>query len=350
VLILEPGDHLHIGKARFHAFRKMGKDTLAEEDCHSDLRKKIHSRKDMDEMKLERMINFSVAWDWSFLGWTPEGINREMTTTLERAIRNRKQKEPKQSLAIPKFSVVRSCQRALTVLTAAGHGSGVSNFGFGILTTEKKARERAMDILKGLLPCLECIVKQEHDDLANLKVAGKKAQSKPNSSAKPGGSTIDAYGNGDYICKLCFQEILNSYMHCVGCERLLAKDFNVCVSCHLENKDRQFVIMSSETPAEDSAFNHTGDFPGQSERRNCKRCKKTNIVCAVCGNGRRCCCWCHTEASVEQRMWDADTLSNLVTDTQKVVGENKLEHHNEVAPRLKNAEPLYQEDAESHYI
>jgi hypothetical protein len=32
----------------------------------------------MDEMKLERMINFSIAWDWSFLwAWTPEGINRE---------------------------------------------------------------------------------------------------------------------------------------------------------------------------------------------------------------------------------------------------------------------------------
>jgi hypothetical protein len=55
----------------------------------------------------------------------------------------------------------------------------------------------------------------------------------------------------EYICKLCFQEILNTYTHCFGCEigckKLLDKAFNICVTCHSENKHHQFVIMSAGT-------------------------------------------------------------------------------------------------------
>ncbi len=66
----------------------------------------------------------------------------------------------------------------------------------------------------------------------------------------------------DYNCKLCSQEILNKNMHCFGCKILLIKDFYVCVTCHLENKHHQFMIMSAGAIVADIAFNHTGHIQG----------------------------------------------------------------------------------------
>jgi hypothetical protein len=77
---------------------------LPEDDCHFDLRKQVHSKLQKENVAINDLVNVSLAWDWSFLGETPEGINREMTSTLEFALRNRGFLKPKQSLAIPKLS------------------------------------------------------------------------------------------------------------------------------------------------------------------------------------------------------------------------------------------------------
>jgi hypothetical protein len=69
------------------------------------------------------------------------------------------------------------------------------------------------------------------------------AKRKPNSSIKPAGPVLMPTVM-DYNCKLCSPEILNKIMHCFGCKMFfLAKDFNVCVTCHLENMHGQFMIM-----------------------------------------------------------------------------------------------------------
>ena len=56
------------------------------------------------------------------------------------------------------------------------------------------------------------------------------------SSLKHECCTVDPFGD-DYFCTLCHQELGNTYMHCSGCEALLAKDFNICVQCH-SSKDK----------------------------------------------------------------------------------------------------------------
>jgi hypothetical protein len=107
VLVLGPDEHLNIGKGRFHAFRKLGLKALAKDDCHSSLRKEILRNKKVKtkrgKIEFKNIVNFSIAWDWSFMGHTSEGINREMTSALECAFCNRNFVPPNSLLASPNF-------------------------------------------------------------------------------------------------------------------------------------------------------------------------------------------------------------------------------------------------------
>ncbi len=58
------------------------------------------------------------------------------------------------------------------------------------------------------------------------------------STRNPQISTVDPFGN-DFFCGLCNQELGNVYLHCDGCEQILKKDFNSCVSCHKNKQQRQ---------------------------------------------------------------------------------------------------------------
>ena len=53
----------------------------------------------------------------------------------------------------------------------------------------------------------------------------------PDALDDPQHVTVDPFGN-DFFCMLCHKELGNTYLHCEGCEKLLSKDFNICISCH----------------------------------------------------------------------------------------------------------------------
>jgi predicted amidophosphoribosyltransferase len=46
---------------------------------------------------------------------------------------------------------------------------------------------------------------------------------------------VDPFGN-DFFCVSCHQELGNAYMHCNGCEDLLQKDYNICITCHSDDE------------------------------------------------------------------------------------------------------------------
>ena len=100
VCIVKPGQLIHINKGRLHAFRKMSISPLPDDDCHKDLREAL-----IEEEKLKgEQLCISVAWDWMFRGVTSAGINREVFSTLEATILNRKNNRA--SLAIPEMSLL----------------------------------------------------------------------------------------------------------------------------------------------------------------------------------------------------------------------------------------------------
>lgn len=337
VLILKPGEHLHIGKGRFHAFRKLGPETLPDDDCHSELRKEMHLALNLEE--LATCVNFSIAWDWSFLGCTPAGINREMTTTLEMALRNRKLSKPKHSLAIPKLCLLACCKSSIAALR-----SGRSTFGINT-TIDTRAEQRHRNILKGLLPTLEFVISQEQETFRTSGSDQVSHELRPHSWENPVVFPLDPYGNSDYFCKICFQELSNTYLHCSGCEDLLKKDFNICAECHSASRHRQFVVMNDKDYTVDSSLNHTGAF--SQTNPSCGKCK-VKERCGSCLRGRSCCCICHESFTIQQRMWNCETLSDMLEAAKKLVGGDNIPFYAEVIPRLEEAR--FSKDIETLHV
>jgi len=64
VIILKPGQHIHIGKGRAHMFRKLTFEKLPEHDCHAKLRAEL-CKELIDTKKLKQApLCVSVAFDW----------------------------------------------------------------------------------------------------------------------------------------------------------------------------------------------------------------------------------------------------------------------------------------------
>ena len=288
--------------------------------------------------ELATCVNFSIAWDWSFLGYTPDGINREMTATLEFALRNRKLSKPKQSLAIPKLCLLACCKSSIAALRPEGST-------FGIKTTiDARAEQRHRSILEGLLPTLEFVLSQEEDAFPTSGSDQASHEWRPHTWENPVVFPLDPYGNSDYFCKICFQELSNSYLHCSGCEDLLKKDFNICAECHSASRHHQFVVMNDKDDGFDSSLNHTGAFSHMSP---CGKCIATEL-CGSCRRGRRCCCICHEFFTPQQRMWNCTTLSDVLKAAREIVAGENLRFYSEVMPRLQEAR--FSKDIETVHV
>ena len=330
MLVLGPGEHLHIGKGRFHAFRKLGPETLPEDDCHFDLRNQVHSKLQNEKVDIADLVNFSLAWDWSFLGETPEGINREMTSTLEFALRNRALIKPKQSLAIPKLSLLSRCESSIAALQAQDTTFGITSVVNG------RSLQRHRNIIKGLLPSLEFVVAQEEEAYRKAEIsrtASVTSHTRPHSWENPVTFPLDPYGNSDYFCKICYQELSNTYLHCDGCEDLLKKDFNICADCHSDSKHCQFFIMSEKYDSMDSALNHTGATRKGDGICDCM----VKDPCVNCRNCRCCSCICHQRFTLQQRMWNGDKLFEMRSNAFAIVAGDQIKFFDEVQPRLTEA-------------
>lgn len=328
--MLGPGELLHIGKGRFHAFRKFGPDTLPPDDCHHDLRKGLLEQLKKNNVSAKNLLNISLAWDWNFRGVTANGINRDMVSTLENVLRNRRFEPPKQSLAIPKFCLLTTAVTAKTICATREAD------GFFPTTVDKERREQSMTILKGLLPSLEFVVAEEEEAAKNAEAAGiltKGSRPRPNSWEHPQIFSMDPFLNSDYYCFTCKQELSNTYMHCKGCEELLGLDTNFCVGCHQNDKHKKCFVVHARLVTEDSAFNHT--CYDEKTKRACK-CKPI-LPCSTCSKCRLCCCTCHETFTYTQRMWDLDYLTKLRDEVTELVGDDKLPYHYEVGPRLMHA-------------
>jgi hypothetical protein len=259
IILLKPGQLIHINKGRLHAFRKMSTANLPVDDCHYRLRKDLIAEQNL---KAE-VLCVSIAWDWMFRGLTARGINRELLTTLEAATLNRKR--GRVSLAIPELSLLRMAQAAAkpqTSFRTKGCLTGVAD--------SKSASDRekeCIEVCRGILPGLRYVIK-EHT--AAMESAGQNASQStekgkritlaeyPDTQKNPESSTVDPHGDSDFMCKLCSKELSNVYFHCDGCEKLLSKDFNICVPCHDAKYYAKFVQMHPNHPKRHATLNHVG--------------------------------------------------------------------------------------------
>jgi hypothetical protein len=242
-----------------------------------------------------------------YTGINSEGINREVVATLECTSLNKHNK--KMSLAIPKTAILHIAKTLESNLS---------------LSRSSAAAEADMERTKGILPALRHMVDLDSQVLKKKK--GVIQSIIPISSEDLESTELDPYGS--YFCKLCHNELFNSFMHCNGCESLLARDFNVCIQCHQEGTFERFHQMNPSAENDNvSTMNHTGKMASTC---SCKI--KSN--CSKCNKCPHCSCKCHTEFTYKWRFYTGEGLKAILRVLEESV-EGELQYSEETQVRLK---------------
>jgi hypothetical protein len=226
LLLLKPGQFLHIPKGCSHMFRKASGNVneLQELDCHRPIRCQFQ-----DAIKNEdnaEGLCVSIAFDWVFSGHTKEGIQRETMWSLMTIIRNRRNTganlcKEKTPLRLAK-TVQSLAQTELALLCLADQ-----------LSSQKpQFLALAPIIISVIRRQLAIIDYAEATAAAQIEVAAAKEAKKLKDplgglvglitmeknvpDTKHSSSTlgvIDAY-TPDFECGYCQLELANCYFHC----------------------------------------------------------------------------------------------------------------------------------------
>jgi hypothetical protein len=239
-----------------------------------------------------------------YTGINSEGINREVVATLECASLNKHNK--KMSLAIPKTAILHIA-KTLESNLLPGRSSADEEKIRGILP----ALRHMVDLDSQVLPAQKGVIR------STIPIASEDLES----------TELDPYA-GSYFCKLCYNELFNSFMHCNGCESLLGKDFDLCIQCHQEGTFERFHRMNPSTEDDNvSTMNHTGEMActcSCKRKSNCSKCKK-------CPH----CCKCHTEFTHKWRFYTGDGLREILRVLEEAVEGSELQYSEETQVRLK---------------
>ena len=284
-----------------------------------------------------------------FRGVTAEGINREILTSIECAALNRKYGVL--SLAIPELSLM---QMARTLAPKPEEGSSLpgayresllafDNYSSGFETFKKGFMPSTSTLCKGIFPALQYVIKQHIYAMnvaerlkSNSKERHKRVSvvERPNAWENPITFALDPYGNTDFFCKLCHKELSNVYLHCVGCEVILSKDFNICLECHQEKRYAKPVQMHPLNNKRHSTINHIGNYTFD----RVSRCPcKNGPVCRHCNYCAGCSCRCHTWFSLHFRFLKKGDELQLLHRVKRQVSRAEIDAAEEAEKRLSMA-------------
>jgi len=280
-----------------------------------------------------------------FLGATPEGINREVSSVLECAALVKGCVGRKEGLGIPETALMRLAMRHIEIAQRKGAG------------TEKKVYSK--NVLKGIQTSLKVIV-DEHMAVVRLmekqgSVDGKPL--KPQASENLEVAAIDPYAVAGYQCELCLRELANAYYHCVGCEDHLDKDFNICAACYVNEEFRIHRQMSVRQNFPSSMFNHRGgleweskrtkgpprkkkkaprktEAPGNKRKEDKSKCLCHQMFCQYCKYCTKCSCKCHDQFKACVRFMTIEKEQQLSETVARLVGKDKVDHADETYRRL----------------
>ena len=266
-----------------------------------------------------------------FLGVDAQGINREVSTIIENAdrIRNRKTK----TLAIVETCVYSMAETASRRSLSEQVPSGP-------------------EVAKGILPSLEVLVQRntgpvelvttatlnpelrsERMEELLFGVACVEVGTVPDADTNPATRATEPYGN-DYTCKICDKELPNLYFHCEGCENLLKKDYNICISCFSDGSFLRYTPMR-DTKKRFSDLHHTGHTVENLGSRECP-CKQ-GVCHGGCKKCRACSCKCHKVFSKRHRFRSNDQTLNLLSECVSASGNEKIQFFDETVHRLRGA-------------
>jgi hypothetical protein len=348
-LILGPGELIHINKGRFHCFRKLTVDLLPEFDCHAQLRK---TYVETNGLTADDSLCVSVAWDWLYMGYTAEGINREISNVSRNTYQCRN--KAKKALAPAEFSL-RYLASSLSPAPIKSTGSHLSSL-LGTVSLshnhpqQKDESESTVAMARGILPTLQFIIDRERKQIFDVCKESRLITSfdeigwdllfkrtYADVEMNPDHSLIDPRGN-DYYCATCSAELGNLMFHCNGCEALLQKDFNICACCYGQGKyttTHTFNSNIKKQTATSTGF-HTGEFYG-----NVSTPHPHYQLCPACKFCTCCSCRCHTNFSMHFRKHTEDQSAILVEKVKSIVGDNNVKFAEHTMVKLKLADDRF---------
>ena len=262
----------------------------------------------------EAGFNLSIAWDTMALGWTSEGIHRQVSTMMEEAaLCQMRYIEP---LAIPHIGVIKACE------------SLVSTFSLGL-----KEEEANQVKVRGLLPSLRVIVDNDIREIEKVKrLPHVSIEERPDSENNKTLRKIDPDGSEGFSCMSCKRCLYNMYMHCNGCE-IQRRDFNLCVDCYSAGRHKQYLEMA-ELKRKDSYLQHAGHFdvPNHPAGKTCHK----GALCARCSRCTMCACNCHRSFNLHFRYMTVDDLCRLHNSACEFVGKGLPQYGEEFVARMAN--------------
>lgn len=130
-----------------------------------------------------------------------------------------------------------------------------------------------------------------------------------------GANTINPWSVDGYICECCGKELANAYWHCMGCEWLRGRDFNICSACHdgrayCYNEEKS---ESLEAVAKNTAMDvHRGICDIAKIGIAGKNCSCKQRTCTSCQSCSGCGCSCHTVFQLHYRFMTREDQVNML--------------------------------------
>ena len=271
----------------------MSLDSLPASDCHSALRKDLIKK----EVILTPPLCISIAWDWLFRGFTAIGIDKEIYTSLSST--KICQQHRKVCLGIPETVLLHMAKQMVTQIDSKKKQFPAPKT---VLQGIKRSLYEVVDIHSTFYSKYQTVGNDTSVNNSGYKKHCVTIAEKTDANTK-GYNVIDAYSN-DFMCKICHKELSNMYLHCCGCDKLLGRDYNLCMDCHI-NKEymnlHEMHHLESSATILNAKMNHTGYMPNnvrKDGRRKTKikcRCNDSVVNCDYCRLCTGCSCICHTK-------------------------------------------------------
>lgn len=377
VFILEPNHYLHINKGRLHAFRKLTRDPLPENDCHARLRSNLIQSERFHPVP----ICISIAHDWyadsavhceklssdmvsnslcllsrMFRGHGAAGINREVAASIETSELCRTRKL--QCLATPETALL-NLAMSLQVQSKMRKGATFQYSSF-VPSETLYCGTSMLELCRGILPSLYHIITRDYgapasEPISEEAVLAKNSTVDMNQNPMDETKTVDPRGN-DFYCILCSAELSNMYYHCNGCENHLCLDYNICQQCF---NGKEFVEFRKMNPRSDckhnSLLNHVVRYKERCPAGctcegggSCRMCSR-GMRCPTCGKCTACSCHCHSAFTLHYRTISPQGAMQLLQDIQRSVETANIDqviYARETVTRLKIATDRYGEGHE----
>jgi hypothetical protein len=249
-----------------------------------------------------------------YLGFSENGIREELECNWTCALICTKLKEP----LLPLSNMETAVLKLGATIPNKANGDEVFDLFPG------NCKPELASVARGILTFIERLYKRDHGK-SPPNAAPRLEEAKPDRcfhfSEEEG--EINPYGNTDFTCMICYQELSNSYFQCLGCWDLLSKDFNICVSCYDSKKfyRTHAVHAIGEGKGQDHGVHEGRMYRVHEGRKRTQQCACPHrLNCLICEKCPDHVCVCHNNFKHHYRFYKPNDLKKMIENCKSWCG------------------------------